>query len=102
MGWTWDGSLVEIYVDGALDFSQSYTSGIIDNDQALSFAKRIDLPTNIYAGLMDDIRIYDNVLSSSDISALFNQSASLPEPSTLWMGLLGFGVIAWIRWSIPK
>ncbi len=102
VGWTWDGSLVEIYVDGALDFSQSYTSGIIDNDQALSFAKRIDLPTNIYAGLMDDIRIYDNVLSISDISALFNQSASLPEPGTLWMGLLGFGVIAWIRWSIPK
>ncbi len=97
VGWTWDGSNVDIYVDGALDFSQSYTSSIIDNGQALSFAKRIDLSTNIYAGLMDDIRIYDNVLSLSDISALFNQSVSLPEPGTLSLLAIGFAGIAWVR-----
>jgi len=91
VGWTWDGSTVDIYVDGVWDFGQVYTGGILDNGLALSFAKRIDLPTNIYTGLMDDIRIYDNVLSSSDISALFNQSVSVPEPGTL--GLLGAGLI---------
>ena len=26
----------------------------------------------------------------------------LPEPGTLWMLLLGFTVIAYVRWSIPK
>jgi len=30
------------------------------------------------------------------------QSTALAEPGTLWMGLLGFSMIAWIRWSIPK
>lgn len=97
VGWTWDGSLVEIYVDGALDFSQSYTSGIIDNDQALSVAKRIDLPTNIYAGLMDDIRIYDNVLSESDISKLFNQSVTVDEPGTLFLFTIGLVGSIWMR-----
>jgi hypothetical protein len=97
VGWTWTGSLVQIYVDGALDFSQSYTDGITDNNQALSFAKRMDLSTNFYAGLMDDIRIYDNVLSLSDISALFNQSVSLPEPGTLPLLVIGFAGIVWVR-----
>jgi hypothetical protein len=27
---------------------------------------------------------------------------ALPEPGTLWMLLLGFSVIAWTRWSIPR
>lgn len=30
------------------------------------------------------------------------QTVQLTEPNSLWMLLLGFSVIAWARWSIPK
>ena len=36
------------------------------------------------------------------VTNLTEKSTSLAEPGTLWMLLLGFSVIATIRWSIPK
>lgn len=44
--------------------------------------------TSVFTGLMDEINIYDNALTQSDIQALM----TIPEPASF--GLLGFGTLA--------
>lgn len=41
-----------------------------------------------FPGSLDEIRVYDNVLSASEISAL-----TIPEPSSLLLGFLGLGFV---------
>ena len=74
-------------------------------DLHMGFAK----PTATSVDLLDanisnnTISVLPNIPSAlSFVWADFTKVTAMPEPGTLWMGLLGFSVIAWIRWSIPN
>ncbi len=81
---TYDGTTMNMYVDGELEGTLEYTDGYLPNDEPLfiSFFQygyndgHGSLP-NILNGEMDDVRIYDRALSQSDVQML------VPEPTTM-------------------
>jgi hypothetical protein len=54
-----------------------------------------------YTGLMDDFQAYNTVLTASEIQYLYNNPgqtlASIPEPSTVLLGLVGGAVLLGLR-----
>lgn len=49
-------------------------------------------PSGFYNGSMDEVGIYDRVLSSGDISSLYSAALAVPEPSSF--GLIGASLAA--------
>lgn len=88
-------STMRIYVNGVLD--AELTSGVPGNIADTTAPLYVGLhfnpanSTNFFNGLIDDVRIYDNALSGTEILAL----ATIPEPSTYAM-LLGLGAFVFI------
>lgn len=81
---TWDGSLaaanVKMYVNGVETEYEATTNG--------SGSRESDAASNVYfgayntgspafAGLMDDVRLYNRVLTTEEVSQLYNQSIAL-------------------------
>jgi len=80
---TLDGGVSNIYVDGAL---VGTGGGGNPNDTSFNFhigAGEI-FADGRFEGLLDDVRVYDNVLTANEIAAL-----NVPEPGSL--ALLGLG-----------
>lgn len=80
--------LVSIYVNGALvvsDTIAAWGTGPTASDQ--NYVMRIGSNHNggeQFLGIIDDVRLYDSVLSASDVAAL-----AVPEPSVALLGLFG-------------
>ena len=73
----------DIYIDGVLDTSDFDTAALLDDPQLLTIGAIADASNpdpsspsytgyNGYQGLLDDIQIYGRVLSSNDVSFLYN------------------------------
>jgi hypothetical protein len=80
---TWGTNGMKVYINGSLAAENSYLGGIYSLGNLTiggSFASSYSFP-----GLIDDVRIYNRVLSESEIHTL------VPEPAT--MLLLGLGLI---------
>jgi hypothetical protein len=79
---TTDG-VVHVYVDGV---KGADSAPITNPDPDLSGlditigSRRSITPDSIWNGYIDDVRVYNRALSSSDIIELFNQSPSTPDP----------------------
>ena len=96
-------STVKVYIDGSL-------AGTGNNDEVGTNSNLTSIGAtmgvfNEYTGLLDDLRIYDNALSASEISALAAMGggvAPVPEPASVFasLGLLtaaGCGLREWRR-----
>ena len=76
---------LKYYLDGNLVQTLSVTeTGIQDTGGSFLIGNYIPNSSESYRGLMDDLRIYDHVLSANEVKAL----AVVPEPSS-FLGLLG-------------
>lgn len=63
---------VYLYVDGTLDASLSYTdTGAIDTSGG-GHSVSISNPTYAFPGSIDDVRIYNHVLSASEVTTLYD------------------------------
>ncbi|MGH7978850.1 MAG: choice-of-anchor tandem repeat GloVer-containing protein, partial [Limisphaerales bacterium] len=73
----------QIYIDGALDSSDAATTGLLNSPVLLTIGAISDAsnpdPTSPdengfdgYQGLLDDVQIYDRVLSSTEVTFLYN------------------------------
>ncbi len=81
----WDGSSIRLYVDGQLDADAAVGSVSVDTVADLQIGRGRSL-TNLFAGLLDDLRIYDLALSAAEVQALFTGS---PPPPTAGPGPVG-------------
>jgi len=84
----------DIYIDGVLDTSDFDTTALLDDPQLLTIGAIADASNpdpsspsytgyNGYQGLLDDIQIYSRVLSSNEVSFLYdNPGATLSGSST--------------------
>jgi len=66
----YDGSTMRVYVDGKLDSTQPWTSGISRNDAEVLIGENAERTGRSFDGLIDDVRIYDYALSEGEIKGL--------------------------------
>lgn len=71
---TYDGRMVRAYVNNELVMQQAYSGRLMPNGDPLEIGR--DVPGNLemHHGSLDDLRIYNRVLSSSEISTLYYQT----------------------------
>ena len=81
----------DLWVDGVLRASSNTLKAVVnDVDLVIGYTAHTDpFQQKYWSGKIDDIRIYNRVLSESEIAVL-----AVPEPSSV--GLLGIGLIALI------
>jgi hypothetical protein len=70
---TYDGSKVNSYINGVLNKSSDFNKPIDKSGEDLYIG--LSLPGGIenFKGMIDEVRIYDRVLSDSEINALYTQ-----------------------------
>jgi hypothetical protein len=89
----WGASTTSIYVDGALSASvgrdnfpaPSNSDFIIGGYNNPSYT-----PTGAFTGYIDNVGVWNNALSASDVAALYVTTSAVPEPATWAMMLFGF------------
>jgi hypothetical protein len=106
---TYDGSLMKIYINGALDSSNPWTGGInTDNGRPLTIGKNNFFPWSEefwFEGKIDDVRIYNRALSQQEIQtdmggpapppvtySVFFEESGVSNPAQVWSVTLdGYG-----------
>jgi len=79
IGGVYDGSTLQIYVNGVVISSTPYSSPLLQTGQPLYLGVNGALG-DAFKGVMDDIRIYNRALSSSEIQSLYG--ARVPNAPT--------------------
>jgi prepilin-type N-terminal cleavage/methylation domain-containing protein len=70
---TYNGSVLNLYLDGSIIASQADSGSINDNGYNLRIGyDGTGFGSAYFPGLMDDVRIYNRALSASEIAALYN------------------------------
>ena len=96
MAWQYDGTNKNVFVDGVLSVSQAgnnITDPTFDVIVGGHGRDAADPAGQSFNGLLDDVRIYDNALTASEIMDARN--SVIPEPSTF--SLLGLAALGLIR-----
>ena len=86
-----DNGTVKTYLDGNLQLSRSYLPGEgVNSNNRLIFGDQ-DSGNRPLNGLLDEIAIYNGVLTDTDIQALANGAnpTTIPEPGVLTLMMLG-------------
>ena len=82
---------MNIYIDGSPEISGTNTGGWTFNNQAVQVADSPDAYWEEFAGRIDDVRIYDKILSPTEVSNLYlydsivapsDTTPPTPNPST--------------------
>ncbi len=89
---TYNGVTKTIYVDGALDNSVAYSGALNSNTTSVKIGSSVGIGD--YLGQIDDVRIYNRVLSASEVKALYNGSKATvlnkTNKTNLRDGLVGY------------
>ncbi len=68
---TYEGANLSLYVNGVLVANQTVNGAIITDSSELLIGTRLNLPADTFFGDIDEVRIYDRVLSQEEINALY-------------------------------
>ena len=71
---TYDRSFARFYINGVLDTSIAITGQTVINSHSVKIGANSLLSVNFFSGKMDDIRIYNKALTSTDVTALYNEN----------------------------
>jgi hypothetical protein len=84
---TWDGATAKVYVDGAFE-NENAVGGVLLNDSLPLYIGAIEVvdATRAFGGIIDDVRIYNQALSTADIYDLYVTS---PYAIDIETGLVG-------------
>lgn len=78
---TYDGTTLRAYLDGVLVGSAS-VSTTLSTDNQVSIGYNVNGgETRYFKGALDDVRVYNRVLTTDDVSAIMATSASQPTPT---------------------
>lgn len=82
---TWDGNLVECFINTKKIWEFPYNGILVSNQDPLQIGKDIPGSTEFYLGDLDDIRLYDGKLSIQKINELYTDQteAEFEEDFTL-------------------
>jgi len=70
---TYDGSKWVLYLNGQPDGSKVESGNLVSTTNALFFGSRM-VGSNLFDGLIDDVRIYSRALTASEIQTLYAQT----------------------------
>jgi hypothetical protein len=76
---TYDGAHVVLYVNGDQNSSKVATGNLISNDAPVWIGNYYDKTNRYMNGSIDDIRIYNRVLTSTEILELYNSGSGTEE-----------------------
>ena len=82
---TYDGESLKAFTNGVLVTDKSGLSGSPDAEQASLILGRHAYdrdPVNHFAGMIDDVRIYNYPLAKAEVAALYSGASPLPVPQT--------------------
>lgn len=71
---TYDKSYMRIYIDGDLDSSKAATHDINNSSDNLNIGARTDGSSDFFAGIIDDIRVYNRRLSAEEILQIYHET----------------------------
>ena len=79
----YDGTNLEFYVDGTLRNTSIQAINLTDLNQAIIIGRKIN--ANYFDGTIDDLRLYQDKLSASEITTLYESAISCtPSQLSLW------------------
>jgi hypothetical protein len=81
-----------IYVDGS-SIGGTATTNAWTTDAGVRLGRRESTTKAYYDGYIDDFAIFDTTLTAQEISAIYSASNPIPEPATIALLTLGFGVV---------
>jgi hypothetical protein len=87
-------SSLSLYVDGVLANTQTMATAAFPSFNNFEIGRLgRSAPTDPYQGLLDDVQVYDEALSQSQVQFLFaNPGTAIPEPGAL--ALAGLGLLS--------
>ncbi|MCP5096231.1 MAG: LamG domain-containing protein, partial [Chloroflexi bacterium] len=106
----YDGSTKSLYVDGVLDTSLAVTGSVNTNDYPVMIGDNAQRGGRNFGGWIDDVKIYDQALSDSDVAALYNVGSNplagtaaggFPSAGTIALMLLVMVAGGWLAWKRP-
>jgi hypothetical protein len=71
---TFDGNYMKIFIDGVLHDSIISSAAIVNNNFDIEVGGSVNPVSGAYDRSIDDIRIYNRPLNTSEVTALFNES----------------------------
>ena len=74
---TYDGAIIKIYINGVLDKSVTLPATPINTNTLPVLIGQESGGTGIFKGTMDDARIYNYALTSTEVSGLFNNPSAM-------------------------
>ncbi len=80
---TYDGSYVQLYIDGSSSGSpQGYNGGIYQGTSQVLIGDSITWQpfSNTFNGIIDDVRIYNRALGQEEIQAIYDAAPIMPLP----------------------
>jgi hypothetical protein len=90
--YSYDGSTgrLTMYINGEEDGHVEVPEALYQNSAALYFGCDYNNPASYWVGRTDEIRIYNQALSATEIEELY----VIPEPGTALLGMMGLSMVA--------
>ena len=90
------GGTFELFVNGTSVGTRTTTIGNIVVNSGMNFGSSLYANSQFYAGRVDEARIYDRALGSTEIALLANPAAiPIPEPHIYALVIAGIGLVCY-------
>ncbi|MBW2997651.1 LamG domain-containing protein, partial [Candidatus Woesearchaeota archaeon] len=79
--WTGPDSSPQLYIDGVFRGTGALETGVASNSEPFAFVGSWGTSTHNFDGLVDEVRVYNNALSSDIIYLLYDQPSFTVDPA---------------------
>ena len=92
---TYDGAIAKVYINGVEAASQAMSWNLVIDD--FFIGRQVNNSAEYWNGLIDDVRVYDRILSPNEVAELAQSTPGVQAPTNLNIVVVGptFVNIAW-------